>query len=246
MKLGENYTGNEMLEIVKQRGYFEIRFIPNSANNFSLTDLEDIIGKIQIKHRGLFYPHIANHKFGKFQKVGNYIESFHQWGDGVEIWRFYKSGQFKHFRGFMEDRWENNPPLGMQWNPAMEAPMPEHLFFEPIVKILEMTEMFLFASKLANKLECELKIEIKLHKMKNRQLEIRTRNRSGLGLEYICHTDPIVLDPLSINANELEIKHDELAEKKILEIFDYFGWNATPNVTSLIKTEQKKFYSLYF
>ena len=65
------------------------------------------------------------------------------------------------------------------------------------------------------------------------------------GVQYICHTDTITLDSLSVSAEELQIKHDELAEKKLLEIFAYFGWDA-PHITSIIKEEQKKFYSHSF
>ena len=245
MRRGEQYTGSEMLEIVKQRGYFEFRLTPNFIGKLSFADLEDIIRKNQVKHRGTFYPHIADHRFGKFQRIENYIESFHQWGDTAEIWRFYKSGQFKQFRGFMEDRWGSHPPLGVQWEPEMETPPPENTFFDPIVKIWEMTEMFLFTSKLASDLNCELTIEIKLYKMENRQLQILTGNRSGFDHNYTCHTKTITLEPISVSAEELQIKHDELAEDKILEIFDYFSWNAS-HISSIVKEEQKKFYSHSF
>lgn len=245
MRKGDQYTGSEMLEIVQQRGYFEIRFIPNFVSKLSFSVLEDIIRKNQVKHRGTFYPHIADHKFGKIQRIENYVESFHQWGNTAEIWRFYKSGQFKHFRGFMEDRWESHPPLGIQWEPEMETPLPEPIFFEPIVKIWEMTEMFLFASKLANELNCKLTIEIKLHKMDERQLQIRTHDRSGFDHNYTCYTKTITLDTISVSAEELQIKHDELAAEKMLEIFDYFSWDAS-HITSIIKEEQKKFYSHSF
>ena len=127
----------------------------------------------------------------------------------------------------------------------MENPMPKNTFFEPIVKIWEMTEVFLFAAKLSNELKCELTIEIKLHKMNNRKLQIRTGDRFDFGLEYICHTDTITLNSLSTPMEELQIKHDELAEEKMLEIFDYFGWNSS-HITSIIKQEQKKFYSHSF
>ena len=245
MRLGHEYTGSEMLEIVKQRGYFEIRLIPNFVSQLSFTALEEIVRKNQVKHRGTYYPHIADHKFGKIQRVDNNIESFHHWGQTAEIWRFYKSGQFKHFRGFMEDRWDSHPPFGAQWDPAMENPIPENTFFEPIVKIWEMTEMFLFASKLADELKCELTIEIKLHKMDNRKLQIRTGDRFDFGLNYTCHTNTISLESLSVPAEELQINHDELAGEKMLEIFDYFGWNAS-HIPSIIKQEQKKFYSHSF
>ena len=245
MRRVDEYTGSEMLEIVKQRGYFEIRLIPNLISKLSFPELEDIIRKNQVKHRGTFYPHIADHRYGKFQRIDNHIESFHQWGDAVEIWRFYKSGQFKHFRGFMEDRWGSHPLLGVQWKPEMETSPPENIFFEPIVKIWEMTEMFLFTSRLANELNCELRIEIKLHKMDERQLQMRTGNRFGFDQNYTCHTPTITLDPISISSEELQVKHDELAADKILEIFDYFSWNAA-HISSIIKEEQKKFYSHSF
>ncbi len=245
MRRGDEYAGSEMLEIIKQRGYFEFRLIPNLTNKLSFAELEDIIRKNQVKHRGTFYPHIADHRYGKIQRIDNYIESFHHWGQTAEIWRFYKSGQFKHIRGFIEDRWDDHPPLGVQWEPEMETPPPENTFFEPIVKMWEMTEMFLFASRLANELNCELRIEIKLHKMDERQLQMRAGNRFGFDRNYTCHTPTITLEPISVSSEDLQLKHDKLAAKKILEIFDYFSWNAS-HISSIIKEEQKKFYSHSF
>ena len=242
MKEGNKRTSSQMLKIVRERGHFEIRMIPSFSSRLSFSDLEDIIKKNQIKYRGLFYPHIANHGFGKFQRVSNYIESFHQWGDSAEIWRLYKSGQFKHFRGFVEDRWNSNPRPGILWQPEMEVATPESTFFEPIVKIWELTEMFLFASKLANGLKRELTIEITLHKMEDRQLQIRTGGRFGFIDDYTCHTETIELEPVSASVETLQIKHKEFARDKLLEIFDYFGWN-DQYISVTIQKEQARFYS---
>ena len=246
MRAKNNYTSEEILKILKERGYFEIRMIPTVIHKLSFQKLEEIVKGDQVKHRGLSYPHIANHNYGKFQRIENYVESFHQWGDTIDIWRFYKSGQFKHFRGFVEDRWDSRPPLGVEWNPEMEKPEPEPRFFEPLVKMWDITEIFLFASRLAYTLDSGLKIEIQLHKMDERQLRIRTSGRSGFTQKYVCRTPTISLNPVSKSSEELQINHDELAADKILEILTYFGWDGGSYISSIIKEEQEKFYSHSF
>ena len=245
MKLVSEYTSNDMLKIIQQRGHFEIRLIPNSVNKLEFNDLEKIIKEKQIKHNWVFYPHIPNHDFGRFQRIDNYIESFHYWGDAADMWRFYKSGQFEQYRGFIEDRCNSNPPLTEQWEPHMDRPAPENTFFEPIVKMWEMTEMFLFASKLANELKCELTFEIKLHKMKDRKLENHTKDRFGLFDDYTCNTDTVTLDSFSTSFKELQRIHDKLAEDKIIEIFSHFNLESE-YIRSTIKHEQENYYSHNF
>ena len=63
--------------------------------------------------------------------------------------------------------------------------------------------------------------------------------------DYVCHTESIALEPIEISAEDLQLKHDDLAIQQTLEIFDYFGWNAS-HLESLLKDEQKKFYSRSF
>lgn len=245
MRLGSQYTGSEILEIIRQRGYYEITLRPDSVNDLSFQELKDIIKKNQVRHRGLFYPHLADHKYGKYQIVENHIESFHQWGTHIDIWRFYKSGQFKQYIGFVEDRWDDHPPLGVEWTPDMESAPPDAPFLEPIMTILELTEILLFTSRLANEIVGRWNLEINLHKMNERKLQIRVQNRTGLYADYTCHTHIIRLKPIDITSKDLKIKHDELAVEKTLEIFSYFGWVAD-HLPSLLKDEQKKYYSHSF
>ena len=245
MKLVNEYTPNHMLKIVKERGHFEIRLIPNSVSKLEFGDLENIVKKNQIRHSIVPYPYIGNHKHSKFQRVDNYIESFHHWGRSAEIWRFYKSGQFKQYKGFMEDRWSNDLPFTPLRGSSIDKPISENIFFEPIVKMLEMTEMFLFASKLANELKCELTFEIKLHKMKDRKLENRTKDRFDLFDDYTCNTDTVTLDSFSTSFKELQRIHDKLAEDKIIEIFSHFNLESE-YIRSTIKQEQENYYSHNF
>ena len=242
MKLDSKSTSRDILKIIKQRGHFEIRIIPSFDNKLKLDDLEEIVREKQIKYRSIYYPHIANHDFGKFQKRDDYIESFYHWGHTAQIWRFSKSGQFEHYIGFVEDRWNNDTPLTKQEEPYRDKPMPKNTFFEPVVKIWEITEMILFATQLAELFKCKMTIEIKLHKMENRKMEIRTVGRSNFDTDYICNTDTVTLNSLCASYMELWMRQDELIEDKMVEIYGHFGWKG-PHIRLIIKGQQEKLYT---
>ena len=241
MKLVSEYTSNDMLKIIQQRGHFEIRIIPSFDNELELDDLEEFVRYRQIKNRHIYYPHIANYNFGKFQKCNNYIESFHRYGNTAQIWRFSKSGQFEQYIGFVEDRWDNDDPTWEQKEPGRDKPMPENTFFEPVVKMWEITEIILFAKELARSFNCKMTIEIKLYKMKDRKIEIRTEGRSNFDTDYICHTDTVTLDTICVPHMELRLRHDELIEDKMVEIYGHFGWKGS-HIRLIIKGLREELY----
>ena len=236
-------NSDEILTKIKQRGYYQITQRPSStSNNLSFSKLEDVIKTNQVRHRGLYYPHVADHRFGKFQRVENFLESFHLYRTHVQIWRFYKSGQFRAYLGLPEDRWDDHTSFGMPWNEKMESKIPNTKFLEPIMIIYQMTEIWLFALRLSKILNNDCIIEIRLRDMLDRKLEVHDSvRRGGFDRDYVCHTETIALEPIEISAEDLQLKHDDLAIQQTLEIFDYFGWN-TSHLESLLKDEQKQFY----
>ena len=153
-------NSDEILTKIKQRGYYQITQRPSStSNNLSFSELEDVIKTNQVRHRGLYYPHVADHRFGKFQRVENFLESFQFFRIYVQIWRFYKSGQFRAYLGLPEDRWDDRPPFRMPRNEGMESEIPHTKFLEPIMTIYQMTEIWLFASRLSRILNNDCIIE---------------------------------------------------------------------------------------
>lgn len=241
MSLVKDYS-MKILDAVKQRGYSKVTLSPAPLRELSFRDLEVVVRRNQVRHRGIFYPHIANHDYGRFHAIERGLESFQQWGDSVGIWRFFKSGQFEHLAGFVEDRWGANPPLWTQWDPATDVPLPANPFFDTIIKTWDLIEIFLFASNLANDFNCAMTIDISLHKMCGRRLETRT-GRPMHGSGHVCHADTITLRLESVDSNKLLLDHDELAKEKLLELFGHFDWTDHSLISSIIDREQKEFYS---
>jgi len=239
---------SEIINKIHERGYYEFRLKPKSSiPDLSFQQLEDIVRKNQVRHRGFYYPHIADHSYGHFIRRDNYYESEHHWGPHLDIWRFFKSGQFKQLLGLQEDRWDDHAPLFAKWDESMQKPRPEPKFLEPIMTILQLTEFFSFAYRLSveESLPDNWEISIKCHEFQNRILQVRVNNREGFDRIYKANTDVITLNPIDTTSELLSQKHDEYAITKAMEIFDYFGWNHT-SIPTILKKEQEEFYKLKF
>ena len=246
MNHDEILNSDEILNRIKQRGYYQILQRPSSkSNNFSWQKLEDMIKINQVRNRGWFYPHTGNNQFSKFRKTDNFIESHTLWGPHIQIWRFYQSGQFKIYLGLPEDRWDDYPPVGLPWDISMESKIPGTKFLEAIMTIYQMTEIWLFALRLSKFLNVDCTIDNSLHNMSNRTLVLRDPNKFPLVGDYVCHDDTITLTSTEMSPKYLELHHDDLAVQQTLKIFEYFNWSGS-HIMSLLKDSQKKFYSRSF
>lgn len=238
----------KIIKKIHERGYYEFRLKPKSeVSELSFQRLEEIVRKNQVRHRGVYYPHIADHEYGKFSRIENYLESYHHWGEHLDIWRFYKSGQFKELLCMREDRWDDHPPLFVKWNESMQKSRLEPKFLEPIMTILSLTEFFLFAYRLSveDKLSKDWEIAIQLHDCKDRILQIRIDNRVPFDRNYVSNTDIIKIKKIETTSEQLSKNHDDYAITAALQIFDYFGWN-NPSIPTILKQEQKEFYKWKF
>lgn len=86
-----------------------------------------------------------------------------------------------------------------------------------------MSEVFLFARRLARKIPDMWTISVGLSDMQDRMLDIRVPEPFGLYSEYKCDVPAISLS-VEVHSEELQARYDDLAVEMALEIAGRFGW----------------------
>jgi hypothetical protein len=195
-------------EKIKSKGYMTIliRSKDYKQDRISkLTDLFSIIQRASVDIRGWDLPHIVDDRprFGQ-----NYIESFTDWSQYVEIWRFYQSGQFVHqsgyfldwtdqsyFKGLIPPGWTNGTVIGLGYI------------------VGRFTEVYELTSRLAQSPAggSEMEIKINFKNLNNRQLI--NDNTQGMPLirnykasiDSYPHYAVITKEKLMMNARELAL-----------------------------------------
>ncbi len=232
----------ETLKKIKSRGYYRIVFRPTSFDKNLIEDsniLKLFVEQSQIKLRSWSFPFIENSTREGIH--ANYLnndiyESWTEAGHNLEVWRFFQSGQFVNYLAFKEDWFSESEWLK---GSVLEKVEPNQ-FLDPIDMIHEVTEMLLFLSNLANKIDGELdfEISISLHNLSNRKLNIFDPGRPSLFSSYVVNTNSINKSLQTYTKDGLNYSKFKIAEQIIENVYSHFGWKNYSK--SLIETEQKK------
>lgn len=228
---------NDVLSSVKEKAHYEITLRPKSPNNFTLHALEDMMDECRVQCRGYPYPYTINGKNGSMRRLERCIELSHDTGMYMGVWRFCKSGQFKQYLALPEARW----PKGESHSIRIGIP-PREKFLEPIVTLYQISEVFLFAKRLAHTVPDVWTISISLYDMQDRMLDIRVPERFGLYNDYKCDI-PVINISADIHSTALQSSYADLAIEKTLEITGYFGWSGK-DLEQTLRQEQEKMYRL--
>ena len=228
-------NGNGTLVSVKEKAHYEITLRPRSANDFSRRALEEMIYECLVRCRGYPYPYVPGGGNNGIRKLERCIEMSHDAGMWIDVWRFYKSGQFKQYLGLPEARW----PKGESDSFRFGTPLREK-FLEPVVTLYQVSEVFLFARRLANRMPDMWTISINLSDMQDRMLDIRVPDRFGLYNDYKCDVPAISLIT-NVHSADLQARYADLAVEKVLEIMDYFGWSGK-DMERTLRAEQDGLY----
>lgn len=164
----------------------------------------------------------------------------------LEIFGFYRSGQFINYMGLIEDRLEDHPPLFTEWTPSMQREPPEQLFLEPTITLYTLTEIFLFVSRLAKEgvFGSEVQTQIKLHNMNHRILKSLDIRRAPFHYRE-CHSETIELGPISLSPDVLETEHKKLAIDLTIEILAQFDFTSE-HIRGVLENDQKNFTTEHF
>ena len=248
-----NKPGDEIDGIkneIMRHGYWEIRLIPEEYPQklFSFEKLRDVLETCQVRYRGWYYPHISyGNRSGKYYNADNYVQSWVRYMYFAEIFRFYTSGQFVHYTGMYEDRKNDDDVTSLtRRNSGIKTSESEQSFLEPVGSLFLLTEIFLFAAKLAKKgiFGKRIHITIKLHNQKDRVLrpEDPTQISWWNGRSY---TDVIDLMNSSMDIQRLCLDYDKMAVDKTIYLLELFNCSSK-DLRTLLENDQKRMYGRTF
>ena len=220
---------SELLEKIKSQGHWHvlIRPLPFKKDRISdISELYPILQKTSVKIRGWDFPHLDPHI--QPQVDIDWVGQESEWQEFLEIWRFYKSGQFVDYSGMWQDNYTQNRELStssyIKQKPKLSLGIGDTIF--------RFTEIFEFASRLAMTEAGGnmINIEITVANLKNRVLWVDSPNRMPLFHDFTATIDKLPYST-KISRTELIAAPRELALKPAIELFKRFNWD--PNYKTL-------------
>lgn len=228
-------TDLDLLKKVKSRGYWKIRLIPSDFNKENLkefSELVDIMDKSSVKLRGWPYPYFSRDKIKTNQ---DYIEEEVDFDYSKEIWRFYQSGQYIHFKALKidwikENKWISGAIKEIQ--PGTVLPIENTIY--------DITEFFEFFSRISkfDIYKNGINLEISLNNTKDRELIILDPLRASLFQQYLCSVESIFYER-NISQKEIIELTQDFSLKTIKHFFERFGWLNPP--LEVFRNDQDKF-----
>ena len=224
-KEASSHEAAETMETIQGRGRWEIRIRPAAYPDalYSLQKLEDILLKSRVQYRGLSYPPIS-WKHGKCYKLNGCIESWFRWAEFAGVLRFYASGQFVHHMAMSEDLLDDLQHT-LAWDASRRTPPPPaQPFMYPISALYYMTEIYLFASRIAQEriLGDSVVVETTLHGQEGRILKSETLP-SILFEHDGCSVPEIRLGPHCVTTEELRADHDGMAIRDAATLLEKYN-----------------------
>ncbi len=233
----------EVMEKIKERGYWEIVMKPGAGQcdeeKFTFGELEGMIEYAQVRYRYMHYP-LPKTRFGGYGNVGTRLESHMHYGRYLSLFRFYRSGKFVHYLGMPEDRLGDDPSPRARWDPAARKPRPDPPFLDFGSTMCQLTEVFLFASKLAARgaFGDRVRILIKLHGTNRRILTSYNRPLKP----HECGRGTIEVDEVAKTPYELWRERDKLAVSACIGVCGAFGLSSA-YLKSGLEGVQEAFYN---
>lgn len=229
---------------VQGRGYWEIRIRPATYPDtpLGLPMLESALLKSKVQYRGLPYPHGPESPRGELYHLNGCVESRVRWGTFAGVVRLYASGQFVHYMAMFEDE-----PGRARRAPAEEYPPgaprrpPERAFMYFASALYYLTEIYMFASKIAQEgvLGDDIVIEITLHGQEGRVLKSETVPFMFTDSDR-CRTPTIRLGPHRVTAESLRVGHDDMAVRDAAVLLEKY--NVADDAVEILRRWQEDFY----
>lgn len=235
-------TQNNLLDTIKQNGYWQVLIKPVFFKKDLFTDneLAIAIAESQVSFRGWDFPHgqIIIHEGKPHLNSGNSTEMKWtnsgeltmecNWPEGpvFEFWRGYTSGQFVHYTATREDSWvleDNNVEAAN----ASAGTNGINKFLSVVSAVYFFTEIYNFASNFYKNIpEVEdIEITIKFHGAKDRALffwgDIGRYMRGN-----VCRYESGIVEvSKTFKKSDLQMNKNKLALLSVKEFFGKFGWN---------------------
>lgn len=237
----------DLINRIKQKGYWKITVRPEEFVEKRINSREELKGVIEackVILRGWDYPHIDRNK-GIFNSGNDSIASFSDWPEEgyLEYWQLYQNGLFIHYRSMKEDYSLGADTIEGLKN-SFHFTKSEEIgdkFFNSVNAIYLVTEIFVFASNLVNRVDFgdSVVIEIELGDVEGRTLYIGDPSKMGFMRAYTClfHNENIKKE-LTITTTDFATQRDKLAADVVIGIFSDFNW--TDINRGVIEADQKR------
>ncbi len=231
----------QLLEKIRSRGHWSVVIRPATFLAERIprqADLVPLIRSSVVQLRGWDFPHIDS-KAPPHRDL-DWIGQESEWGQFLEIWRIYQSGQFADLSGMLEDwldqDWRDQLS-GRQGVPDDWKPGRRLGVFEAVFRFIEIFE---FAARLALTAAGDdfMHIEVALRGLSGRQLWMDDPARGPIwsGQPAAIPELPYQVD---ISRSELIGNPRELAIEPTLRLFDRFGWDVTEATIRSLQADLK-------
>lgn len=212
---------SKLLDEIRSRGYWEVVIRPHTFIEQRIADtsaLYPILQRCSVQLRGWSFPHLS---YRTKPHVGtDWISQEFQWGDRMELWRFYQSGQFVHLAGMRNDWCDQSTlrPPANGWQPGTILGIGDTIF--------RFTEIFELVTRLAftDASDSFMHVSVTIKGLKNRVLEFDRPNGEPLATEYRA-TDEDYSYTVDQSLIELVTKPRTLALQGARELFERFNWD---------------------
>lgn len=228
-------TEQDRLALIRETGYWRVIIRPTIFEERRIPTIAEcwrILEEAKVSLRGWDYPHLDRDDRGR---SADSIQSGSTFGNHVEYWRFFQSGQFVHHFGFREDRVRPTWP-GRWGNPAQIVSMqPRQLHV--LSTLYTFTEILTFARNLAYRgvLEPVADITIELYELEGRVLTAPFDR--DLDDRFRATTDRISWH-VSLLATTLLASATDLALDATTHVFERFGWDDPPR--TILAEDQRR------
>ena len=215
----------EVMDTILERGHWEIRIRPAAYPSapHPLPELEEILRKSKVEYRGLSYPYISQ-RHGEIYSLDGCVESWFRWAEFAGVLRLYASGQFVHHMAMSEDLLDDFR-FTIAWDALRRTPPPPtQPFLYPASALYYLTEVYLFASKIAREgiLGDNIVVGATLHGQRGRTLKSEAPNPARSGYDG-CRAPEIRLGPHHVTAGDLRANHDGMAVRDAAILLEKYG-----------------------
>ena len=230
-------NANEVKNLIKQHGYWEVVFTPLTFNPTLISDrttCKQLLQKSTVRLRGWDYPHFptVNNDEQKIYLGADHCEAFIDWGNHKEVLRLYQSGLFVHYLALFEDwmsedRFKELVKSSDQYDKTEPG---SALSF--VSAIYSLTEIYEFLRRLASDsiiYDNGVRVEIKLNGIGvGRRLESFDPGRIGLFGMYTSNTPDVIFPIKEISKEDILNSSRKFSLEAVKYLFETFGWENMP------------------
>lgn len=224
---------DEIREKIKKRGYWRIHFMPSEPNTeLNHNECKKLLRETQVKLRGWYFPHF---NLGDLKNVEKGISTGTEYGEFVEAFKFFISGQFMDYLALPEDWLEQAEFFD-------RCKYESGTVLDYINTIFSVTEFFEFCARLAKANVFGKTVDISISLVNNskvRKVFSLWDPMSFIGENYIC-VEPKIEKSYSCTKEQILAQASELAIDYVKHVFILFQWD---NISiDALKSQQSKLF----